>query len=102
MIKSILLMVAFFIFSNNVSGQPEPDPKHTEMVPESAALSESAPLPEIAEPIEIVKQYEEAELVCTKERKTGSRIYTKTCRSKAVIEAERASGQEFLRKQART
>jgi hypothetical protein len=82
MIKPLLLISALLIVSNSAISQPEP--KQTNMDPENAPQSEK------------VEKSEDAELVCTKERKTGSHLYTKTCRTKAQIEADRASGVDFL------
>ena len=100
MIKPLLLISALLIVSNNAISQSEPEQTKTD--PESAAQSENAPLPENA-PLsenavqyEKVDNYEDADIVCTKERKTGSRIYTKICRTKKQIEADRKDGADFI------
>ena len=88
MIKPLLLISALLIVSNSAISQSEP--KQTKMDPENAPQSEKV------EKSEEVEKSEDAELVCTKERKTGSHLYIKTCRTKAQIEANRASGVDFL------
>jgi len=100
MIKPLLLLSVLLIVSNSAISQSEP--KQTNVDPESAALFENEQLSDneqlsvSAVKYEKVEKYDDAELVCTKERKTGTRIYTKICRTKAQIEAERADGAEFI------
>ena len=101
MIKPLLLISALLIVSNSVNSQSEPEQTKTD--PESAAQIENAPLPDEDAPLsedavqyEKVDNYEDADIVCTRERKTGSRIYTKVCRTKMQIEGDRDDGAEFI------
>ena len=100
MIKPLLLISALLIVSNSVNSQSEPEQAKTD--PESAAQIENTALPEDAPPSEDTLQYknvdnyEDADIVCTRERKTGSRIYTKVCRTKRQIEGDRDDGAEFI------
>ena len=96
MIKPLLLLFALIFVSNSAISQPEP--KQTKTDPESTAQTENAPQSENAVQYGTVEKYEDADIVCTKERKTGTRIYTKICRTKAQIEADRASGADYIQR----
>lgn len=87
MVKLLLMISAVFIVSNCASSKPEPNP--TKLDPENAALAENTASPE-------KEESGEEELICTKERVTGTRLITKTCLTKAQRDQARENSRSYI------
>jgi len=99
MIKTLLIISAVFIVTNCASSKPEPNP--TSLNPESATQTENAELAEevkLAEEVERVENNppEEERVYCRRERITGSHRKTKTCLTKAEMEASRKASRDYV------
>ena len=79
LVKSVLLILMFFSLTACVSSSPSPV-----AVGEPLATAESL----------------ESQIICTREKVTGSNRKQKVCRTKAQIERERQAAKEIIRRAA--
>jgi len=96
MFKLLLLMSALAVSGDCFSSMADPkskpsDPEETTLT-KNPDLSENAPLPVRTESVS------GDELICKRERVTGTHIAKKVCRTRQQVEAEREAAEHFMRR----
>jgi len=86
--RTLILLITIFILSSCASSKPQTDP--TPATSENTALAENTALPE------------EEELVCVKEKITGTHIVTTTCLTRAEKEEGRKNSRLYIDRLKRT
>ena len=96
MFKLLLLMSALAVSGECIGSMADPKTKQPESedttLAKSPDLTENAALPVRTEPVN------GDELICKRERLTGTHIAKKVCRTRQQVEAEREAAEQFMRR----
>jgi len=96
MLRSIVLVNTLFFAAACYCGEPDAKTKHQD--PESEAVQTEDGLADNSVVILSTEPVASEELICKRERVTGTHITKKICRTRAQVEAERAAAEDFMRR----